>query len=628
MTDLQSAAFTSLADKYPEAATAIDRSGKPMDVDDPKLADQIYTEYIAMINAWTEMRVQPLVQELEQQSFSVITHTGMPVITAVLPKSTIIELSNRGDVSFIYLIEEESHNQLDSAVPNTLAQNVWFRGIWGSGIKIAILEGGNVDTNNTYLNLEPTIRLGSGNHEHATWVASCAASSHPTYKGMAYEALIISAGHDGTQEDCVDALIWAFDQGAWIVNHSAVFEADDSLNFLDRAFDYLARTRNRLIIQAAGRKDNANPTGYIGSPGKGWNVLTVGAYDDNNNTNWTDDATWDGSSYVNPSSWYEDREKPEVVAAGVNIIALGLNDTPSPEISGTSLSAPQVAGLAALLLDRNGSLYNWPEVLRAIIMASATHNIKGPRIIIHDPADLDLMDGAGGINADLADLIVQNEGSADSPCNSSCWWKESINNSNFPEGTYLTRTFYIGDTSQLVRVAISWWAFADEYYDTSYLATDLDLYITAPNGKIVASSDSYDNNYEIVEFGAIQKGEYQIRIYKDSTSEYSNFLGIALAMSPQGTYRANLLNMPKNYYGPYGGPPLPTTTLKPTHDYPPTRTPTSSPTITLTPTKTCTPTRTPTPTKTPTLPRATNPPTKTPTLPRATNPPTKTPTPP
>lgn len=115
----------------------------------------------------------------------------------------------------------------------------------------------------------------------------------------------------------------------------------------------------------------------------------------------------DWSAWVNPDSPNHDREKPEVVAPGVGIVGIGLDGqlvTSLDRNSGTSFAAPQVAGLAALLIHRNLSLNIWPEASRAIIMASATHNIDGPTGI---PSGQDLRDGAGGINAALADTVAQ-----------------------------------------------------------------------------------------------------------------------------------------------------------------------------------------------------------------------------
>jgi hypothetical protein len=219
--DLQQTIFTALAAKYPEAREAMERSGKPMDVDNPELAAQIEAEYVAMLNNEIEARVAPLLQELRRRGFSVTTLDGMPSIAVTLPKSVILELSQREDIGCIYLIEEGLQDELDSAVPNTLASTVWARGYDGSGVSLAILEEGNVDPNNTFLNHSPNARPGIGVQEHTTYVASSAASFHDTYRGMAYGATIVSAGHlNNDQADTVAALQWAFDQGSLVVNMS------------------------------------------------------------------------------------------------------------------------------------------------------------------------------------------------------------------------------------------------------------------------------------------------------------------------------------------------------------------------------------------------------------------------
>ena len=527
LAEQQATAFAVLAARYPEVREVMERFGKPMDVSDPALRQRVESEYLALLADQTEARTQPLVTELGRRGVTIATYAGMPSFTAVLPKRVILELARRPDVSAIYLIETKEQPTLDSAVPTSLAPFVWDRGYNGNGVTIAILEHGNVDPNNSFLHLSPVRRdADNGVQNHTTWVASDAASFHDTYRGVAPGATILSAGENGQQADAVTALQWAFDQGAQVVNFSAVFEEDNNVNWLDRAFDYWARQRFRAIVSAAG-----NSGGSIGSPAKAWSVITVGAADDNNNPDWSDDQMWPDSAYVNPISPHNDREKPEVTTVGANIVSLGIGDAVPPPSSGTSHAAPQVAGLIALLIDRNAALSSWPEATKAIIMASATHNITGPTIIVRNQGDL--RDGAGAINAALADTVAQTRNFSDvDPCTVSCWWGHYIDNSSFPVGTDLERTFY-AKRGDLIRVAIAWWAHADtpgNNYSFDRLDTDLDLRIKDPNNQYIAnvSSLSWDNNYEMVEFVASQTGEHKITVRKVRADEPSNYIGIAL----------------------------------------------------------------------------------------------------
>jgi len=539
LAEQQARAFAVLAARYPEVREALERFGKPMDVSDLALRQRVESEYLALLTDQTEARIRPLASELERRGFTIATYVGVPSFTATLPKRVILELAQRPDVSAIYLIETKEQPALDSAVPTSLAPFVWNRGYDGTGVTVAILEHGNVDPANSFLHLSPIRRdADNGVQDHTTRVASDVASFHDTYRGVAHGATILSAGENGQQADVVTALQWAFDQGARIVNFSAVFEEDNNINWIDRALDYWARQRFRAIVSAAG-----NSGGSIGSPAKAWNVITVGATDDNNNPDWSDDQMWPDSAYVNPISPHNDREKPEVVAVGANVTAVGVNNVPQTR-SGTSHAAPQVAGLVALLFHRNADLNSWPEATKAIIMASATHNITGPTIIVRNQGDL--RDGAGAINAAVAYTITQ-RADASTTCQIPCWWGHFIDNSNFPVGTDLERTFY-ARKGNLIRVAIAWWARADvpgNNYSFDRLDTDLDLRIKDPSNQYIAdvNSLSWDNNYEMVEFVAPQTGEYKIAVRKVRADEPSNYLGIAFVR----LYRVYIPLALKNY---------------------------------------------------------------------------------
>lgn len=201
--------------------------------------------------------------------------------------------------------------------------------------------------------------------------------------------------------------------------------------------------------------------------------------------------------------------------------------------NGTSYAAPQVSGLAALLMQRNGQVYNYPLAVKSIIMATAVHNIEGARRLSDE-------DGAGGIDAALADAVVQTQANDGVQCASPCWWAFNTTSGNPGVGDDKVQTF-TAIRGERIRVAISWWSAAGAPLPypgigIDKLATNFDLRVYKPsdNNTPVATSTSVDNNFEIVEFTAPETGAYAIRVRKQSASENNNALGIA--WSKQATY--------------------------------------------------------------------------------------------
>lgn len=245
---LQQQAFAQLASRYPEAREALDRSSRATAVPDSELARRMLSEYAAIVDGRMEARIRPLVAELESRGFEVFPVAGLPAFTGRLPRWLLEELAGRPEIAVIYLAEARGEPALDSAIPTIRAPAVWSRGLDGAGKRIAIVERGNVYQDVCELNLDPTSRQGAYLSEHATHVASCAASHHPRWKGSAPQAVVISAGHmagEGEQEqrDFVEALRWALvDKYAHVANVSERFFPDvgwDEMEFTDMAVDYL-----------------------------------------------------------------------------------------------------------------------------------------------------------------------------------------------------------------------------------------------------------------------------------------------------------------------------------------------------------------------------------------------------
>jgi hypothetical protein len=389
--------------------------------------------------------------------------------------------------------------------------------------------------------IRPAYNNGGSLPWHATLVASAAASNHAIYQGMAPGATIMSAGVFGSfYQQNVDALVWALDNGAHIVNASYGACGGPYQDALDYAYDTYARARRKLLVISSG--NFASCTNYnVWSPGGGWNVLTVGGSDDRENADWSDDVMWSDSTYINPTTSMGDHEKPEVVAPGRDIRGIERNGI-ERQANGTSFASPQVSGEAALLIHRNSALGSLPEALRAIIMATATNNVDGPTGV---PSGTDHKDGVGGINANLADTVASLRKTDSTPCSGPCWWADTITPSSFDSAGY--RSYYFtGKAGDRIRVAIAWDSFANcpsigEGCGIDVLSTDLQLAVWAPNGALLTggSSAGWDKSYELVpaaEYMVLpQDGTYRIGVYKQSFTEAQNFLGVAWTTVPPST---------------------------------------------------------------------------------------------
>jgi subtilisin family serine protease len=165
---------------------------------------------------------------------------------------------------------------------------------------------------------------------HGTFVASLAAGF-----GGAARLMVVQANRDGgdfTDVDEADAIEWAVDHGANIVNLSL---GGPTTSAAEQAALAYAAAHGVLLVAAAGNAAQAgNPTVYpaalIGRTG-----IVVGAAD----------AVGRKAGFSSTGTWVD------VLAPGV-----GLVDERGHTQSGTSFAAPEVAGIAALVWAADPSL--------------------------------------------------------------------------------------------------------------------------------------------------------------------------------------------------------------------------------------------------------------------------------
>lgn len=456
----------------------------------------------------------PLTNRVKKLDANAVAAEHAPVISARLSKMNMYRVAEWADVDMVYL-DRINKPELNIVRAATYAREVHQRGITGTGVRVAQIEaqGGRVTTANP--NLAGVVQDSNNvcTSSHSTGVAGIIRSTHATYRGIAFGAILWTGGScDGFTSELNAAATRAVNWGARALNLSW----GENINLVpgvnDRFYDSIVINNRRSVVKSAGNEaPPCNYTSNVTSPGLAYNVITVGNFNDRNTAAWKDDAMNSCSSWRDPASIHGDREKPELAAPGTNIRST-TDDAPwTGSIgSGTSYAAPVVTGAAALLIRRNARLASWPEAIKAILMVTARHNIEGA-------ARLSEKDGAGGVDLRRADSLA----------------------AKGPNGKWGARTYNCDTATPLViatmpleagrrtRAAIVW--DTDPTY-ASYAyqpCADLDLQILSPTDEVVAASTSWDNTYEIIDFKPAETGDYKLRVTKRRCSQSPKYLGWA-----------------------------------------------------------------------------------------------------
>ncbi len=456
----------------------------------------------------TQRAQAPVLAELSARGYTALyVSAGAPLIYVELPKSEILALAQRADIDTIYG-PNDYQDAMESARTTQKASVIETWGFNGAGIEVAILEDSRAQFSNPYISGVTRVLTDANVDDHATATTGMVGSIHSTVRGIAPGASLFSANATTYSDANLSAAMdWAaLTQNNDIINNSWGGNATTTtLNAHDRHLDYIVRNLWSTVTVAAGNEANGcgGGTARVTSPARGYNVISVGNYADQNTLTWDDDAMNGCSSYINP---FTNIEKPEVAAVGSSITS---TITATPWIanvgSGTSYAAPMVAGEAALLMQRNSALQIRPEAIKAIIMATALHNIEGS-------SRLSDRDGAGGVDMRAAFHLVDKG-----------WWDWRSHTASTLPVTYTV----FASQGQRVRVAIAWDSNPSADYSTDPLEADIDLRVTNSAGTYISGSASINNSYEIVEFIAPASGNYNLRVNDFSFAGAQEYVGIA-----------------------------------------------------------------------------------------------------
>ena len=266
----------------------------------------------------------------------------------------------------------------------------------GKGIGVAVIDSGiasHPDFGSRIVlnkNFNPTVADAGDAYGHGTAVAGIIAgngtASGGQFIGVAPEVNLINLRvNDGSgaapTSTIMNAILWAvinrdtYNIRVMNLSLSASVQESYVTSPIDAAVEY-AWLKGIVVVVAAG---NSGPNSALYAPANDPFVITVGATDDHGTTSIADDTLASFSSFGTTQNGFS---KPELVAPGRHIITtLAPNSNfalnyPSfvvgsgyIQLSGTSMAAPMVSGVAALYLECNPMVR--PGQLKALLLATA-----------------------------------------------------------------------------------------------------------------------------------------------------------------------------------------------------------------------------------------------------------------
>jgi subtilisin family serine protease/PKD repeat protein len=351
------------------------------------------SKYINTVITLTEPITDNLIQELK--SFGCIINHRSTLIDALGVSIPVGRLDSVGALPGVELIESVrlAKPSLNAAVPLTKAsqdklKNNGYNGITGEGVTIAIIDSGIDGDHNTFntdriiafrdfyqgnSDLDPTDGMDAVDYEsHGTACASCAAGSG-TYKGSAIGAYLIGVAVQSTY-DMLVGIEWCVNNRNKDFTKDGVPDGPDIISLsmgVQGTSNYLDNTAgsamdNGVIFVTSAGNDGPNP-GTVTSPATSAKVIGVGS---------TNKYNKQISSFSSRGPGPGGIIKPDIVAPGENIIIAAPNNR-WVQGSGTSFSAPIVAGIAALILQYDPDLDPY-EVKNILLTSAEDRGTSGP----------------------------------------------------------------------------------------------------------------------------------------------------------------------------------------------------------------------------------------------------------
>ncbi len=291
------------------------------------------------------------------------------------------------------------------------APSAWKRGVTGQGVTVAVIDTGisrGRDLSETefvpgydFVNDRESAIDDNGHGTHVAGTIAQSTNNRYGVAGIAYGAKlmplkVLSRTGGGTVADIAEAIRFAADNGANVINMSLGGGGDSKL--MREAIDY-AHKKGVVIVAAAGNESSSSASYPALYP----NVIAVSAIGpDKNKTAYSNYGT--GVDIAAPGGTTRNSEQDGILQETINPRTPG--EFQFKYFQGTSMAAPHVAGVAALIKSRRPQLS--PDEVWNVLKSSAqpvkndSHNYFGVGFL-----DAAKAVGGGGIPITFNPLTIR-----------------------------------------------------------------------------------------------------------------------------------------------------------------------------------------------------------------------------